>query len=888
MSETTARPVPQAKYRADYAVPAFLVDSLDLRFELDEKATTVAATLALRRNPAAEDVHAPLVLDGEGLELLSIALDGRKLTETRYALYPEGLTIEGLPDAFTLRTEVRIRPRANKAFEGLFMAGSTFCTQCEAEGFRRITYYPDRPDVMTTWTVTVVADARRCPVLLSNGNLVEEGALDGGRHFARYADPFKKPSYLFALVAGDLRCHAGTFTTASGRTVELGIYVEPENVDKCEHALRSLRKAMKWDEQVFGLECDLDQYKIVAVNDFNMGAMENKGLNVFNSKFVLARPETASDDDYEAIEGVVAHEYFHNWTGNRVTCRDWFQLSLKEGLTVFRDQQFSADMTSRAVKRISDVRVLRTHQFAEDAGPMAHPVRPESYIEMNNFYTVTVYNKGAEVVRMMHTLLGAEGFRRGMDLYFERHDGQAVTCDDFRAALADANGVDLEQFERWYLQAGTPRIAVSGAYDARARTYTLTLRQSTPPTPGQEEKLSFHVPVAVGLLDPRGADVPLRLAGEERAGPATRVLELRGEEASFTFVDVPERPVPSLMRGFSAPVVVECEHSAADLAFLAAHDGDPFNRWDAGEKHALRTLLGLVADLQAGRPLALDGDFVRAFRATLGDGRLDRSLKALALVLPDEPWLAEQMETADPEAVHAARNFARAALAAALRDELLDGYRENAQEGPYRIDQESIGARRLKNVCLAYLTAHRAEDFVPLCAEQFRAADNMTDQIAALGLLCHIDRPEREEALAAFHERWKRDPLVIDKWFSVQALSDLPDVLPRVERLMEHPDFTLENPNRARALVGAFGTGNFAHFHAASGAGYAFLAERVLELDAQNPQVASRLLTPLLRWRRYDAGRGGHMKAQLERLMAAPKLSKDVYEKVARSLEPVT
>ena len=874
---------PEVKYRKDYTVPAFLVDTLDLDFQLNEDVTTVRTQMVLSRNLEFPDHGAPLVMDGEDLDLIEVKVDGVVLPPTQYRTDDESLTVDGLPERCTLETTVRIKPQDNTRLEGLYKAGPNYCTQCEAEGFRRITYFFDRPDVMAKYTTRIEADKQRYPILLSNGNQVGSGEAAGGRHWAKWEDPYKKPCYLFALVAGDLACHAGSFTTAGGRKVALEIYVEHKNIDKCEHALVSLQKSMKWDEDVFGLEYDLDQYMIVAVDDFNMGAMENKGLNVFNSKFVLAKPETATDSDYEGIEGVIAHEYFHNWTGNRVTCRDWFQLSLKEGLTVFRDQQFSGDMNSTPVQRIGNVRMLRANQFAEDAGPMAHPVRPDSYIEMNNFYTVTVYEKGAEVVRMYHTLLGAEGFRKGMDLYFERHDGSAVTCDDFRAAMADANGRDLSQFENWYLQAGTPVVEAVTKYDAAARTLTLDLRQSCPATPGQDEKQPFHMPFAVGLLGKDGEDIPLRLEGEARAEGGTRVLELREAQQRFVFVDVPEAPVASLNRNFSAPIKLVYERPVADFAFLMAHDSDAFNRWDAGQNYGTQLLLDLTAKVQRGESLELDSTYIAAFGMVLNDASLDGSFKAQALILPGESWLCEQMEVADPVAVHTARNFARKAIATALRAELEAAYDANRTDGAYSIDGESVGKRSVKNVCLAYLAT--LEGGEARADEQFRTANNMTDSIAALSQLVDAEGASRDAALTSFYERWSGDNLVIDKWFSVQATADRASVLTEVEALLSHPDFTLKTPNRARALIGTFCMGNPAHFHAVDGGGYRFLADRVIELNAINPQVASRMITPLLRWRRYDSARQDLMKSELERIAKTPELSKDVFEKVSKALE---
>jgi aminopeptidase N len=867
----------------DYAPPDFLIDAVELDFDLAEDVTRVRARLTLRRNPE-RPASAPLVLDGQGLELLRVAIDGEALAPGRYQADEEHLTVADVPDAFTLETEVRIRPGENTALEGLYVSGPVLCTQCEAEGFRRITYYLDRPDVMARFTTTLTADRARYPVLLSNGNAVERAELPDGRHRVRWQDPFPKPCYLFALVAGDLVEVADTFTTRSGREVALRIYVEPQNADKCVHAMRSLQEAMRWDEEVFGREYDLDVYMIVAVDTFNMGAMENKGLNVFNSKYVLARPDTATDADFLGIQGVIAHEYFHNWTGNRVTCRDWFQLSLKEGLTVFRDQEFSADLGARAVKRIGDVRRLRTVQFAEDAGPMAHPVRPESYIEINNFYTPTVYEKGAEVIRMAHTLLGREGFRRGMDLYFARHDGQAVTIEDFLRAMEDANGADLGQFRLWYSQAGTPEVTVEDTYDPATRTCTLRLAQRVPPTPGQPEKRPMHVPIAMALLDPEGRELALRLEGEAEAGPTTRVLSLREAEQTFRFVDVPAPPVPSLLRGFSAPVRLVTEASDERLAFLMAHDADPFARWEAAQQLATRTLLGLVADQQAGRPLACPPHLVAAFARVLETSAADPAIAAETLTLPSESYLADQSAVADPGAVHEAREGLRRALAEALREPLLAAYRANQDSGPYRVEPGAIGRRSLKNLCLAYLAEVDDPALKALAPAQYRGADNMTDTIGALAVLANHDSPERVEALDDFYRRWRQDPLVVDKWLALQASSRLPGTLGEVRRLLTHPAFDLRNPNRVRALIGAFAHGNPARFHAPDGAGYAFLADQVLALDPLNPQVAARLLGAMSRWRRLEPARQQLVRAELERVLGREGLSKDTYEVASKSL----
>ncbi len=809
-------------------------------------------------------------------------------TAAAYAVDTEGLTITGVPERFLLESTVRIDPEGNTALEGLYRASGIFCTQCEAQGFRKITFYPDRPDVMARFTTTVIGDRALCPVLLANGNLTASGSLDGNRHFATFVDPFPKPSYLFALVAGPLAAIEDRFTTASGREVRLQIFVEARNRDRCGHAMASLKNAMCWDEATYGLECDLDEYKIVAVDDFNMGAMENKGLNVFNSKYVLADPETATDADYQGVEGVIGHEYFHNWTGNRVTCRDWFQLSLKEGLTVFRDQEFSADLGSRAVKRISDVRLLRSGQFPEDAGPMAHPVRPEAYVEINNFYTATVYNKGAEVIRMYQTLLGVDGFKRGLRLYFERFDGQAVTTDDFLTAMADANGADLAQFRRWYSQAGTPRLAIAGRYDEPTREYRLEVRQSCPPTPGQPLKAPFLLPLAVGLLGADGRDLPLQLAGEAVAGESTRVLGVSETEKIFRFCNVPAAPVPSLLRGFSAPVRVDFAYTADQLAFLLAHDSDPFNRWEAGQRLATQLLLAMVAELQAGQPPQVAKSFVAAFRTALTDTTADPALLALALTLPGEIELAEAMAVADPGTVHAARQRLRFELAAQLEGEFRSVMAALRDVGPYRLTSAAIGRRSLKNLCLAYLSLLETDAVAAACMEQFTDADNMTDRLAALTCLAHSAMPQRDVALAVFYQRYQDDPLVVDKWFTVQATSSRVDALEQVRALLRHPAFTLKNPNRVRSLVGAFAHGNQARFHDPTGGGYRFLADRVLEIDPLNPQVAARMVAALSRWRRFDENRQQLMRAALERIHAQPGLSRDVVEIVEKSLAPLS
>lgn len=880
---------PKVIHLKDYQAPDYLIDETTLTFELHEDHTLVHAQLVMRRNPERADGSLPaLVLDGQQLELLALSMDDRELGAADYQLTDSHLTLQPVSDSFTLDSTVRIHPESNTALEGLYKSGSMFCTQCEAEGFRKITYYLDRPDVMSRFTTTVSAEQHRYPVLLSNGNPVASGAEEGGRHWATWEDPFKKPAYLFALVAGDLWCVEDVFTTMSRREVTLRIYVEPENIDKVQHAMDSLKKSMRWDEEVYGREYDLDIFMIVAVNDFNMGAMENKGLNIFNSSCVLARAETATDAAHQRVEAVVAHEYFHNWSGNRVTCRDWFQLSLKEGFTVFRDAEFSADMNSRTVKRIEDVAFLRTNQFAEDAGPMAHPVRPDSFIEISNFYTLTVYEKGSEVVRMIHTLLGAEGFRKGTDLYFERHDGQAVTCDDFVKAMEDANGVDLTQFKRWYSQAGTPRLAVEEAFDAAARTYSLTFRQSCPATPGQAEKLPFVIPVELGLLDAAGNDLPLRLAGEGEALGGNRVISVTEAEQTFTFVDIAEKPLPSLLRGLSAPVKLSFPYGRDQLMFLMQHDSDGFNRWDAGQQLSVQVLQELIGQHQRGEALVLDTRLLDAFRSLLEDESLDQAMVAEMLSLPSEAYLTEISEVADVDAIHAAREFARRSISDALFPQLLARYQANralSRETPYVASAEHFARRTLQNIALSYLMLSGKAEVLQACLEQFEACDNMTERLTALSVLVNSGfEDEKARALASFADHFKDNPLVMDQWFSVQAGSTLPGGLERVQALMGHKAFTLKNPNKVRALIGAFANQNLVNFHRADGAGYRFLADHVITLNALNPQIASRQLAPLTRWRKYDEARQTLMRAELERILASGELSSDVYEVVSKSL----
>ncbi|MCF6763990.1 aminopeptidase N [Pseudomonas fragi] len=879
---------PQMIYLKDYQAPDYLIDETHLTFELFEDHTLVHAQLVMRRNPARGAGLPALALDGQQLELLSVSLDDIELAAEDYQLSDSHLILHPTSEQFVVDTSVRIHPESNTALEGLYKSGGMFCTQCEAEGFRKITYYLDRPDVMSKFTTTVVAEQHSYPILLSNGNPIASGPDEDGRHWATWEDPFMKPAYLFALVAGDLWCVEDTFTTMSERSVALRIYVEPENIDKCQHAMTSLKKSMRWDEETYGREYDLDIFMIVAVNDFNMGAMENKGLNIFNSSAVLARAETATDAAHQRVEAIVAHEYFHNWSGNRVTCRDWFQLSLKEGFTVFRDSEFSADMNSRTVKRIQDVAYLRTHQFAEDAGPMAHAVRPESFIEISNFYTLTVYEKGSEVVRMIHTLLGAEGFRKGSDLYFERHDGQAVTCDDFIKAMEDANGADLSQFKRWYSQAGTPRLAVSEHYDAQQHSYSLTFAQSCPETPDKVEKLPFVIPVELGLLDARGGEIALQLAGEAAASGTSRVLSVTEAEQTFTFVGVNEKPLPSLLRGFSAPVKLSFDYSRDQLMFLMQHDSDGFNRWDAGQQLSVQVLQELIGQHQRGEALVMDQRLVEALRTVLGNDQLDQAMVAEMLSLPGEAYLTEISDVADVEAIHAAREFARKQLADSLFDALWARYqanREVSKATPYVAEAEHFARRALQNIALSYLMLSGKPQVLAAALEQFEHSDNMTERLTALAVLVNSPyESEKAAALASFAEQFKDNPLVMDQWFSVQAGSTLPGGLQRVRELMEHPAFTIKNPNKVRALVGAFAGQNLINFHAADGSGYRFLADLVIELNGFNPQIASRQLAPLTRWRKYDAARQALMKAELERIRSSGELSSDVFEVVSKSL----
>jgi aminopeptidase N len=877
-------PTPQTTYLKDYQPPPFLIATVALDIDIGESGTIVTSVLAVSRNPESADPHAPLTLDGDELELLEVAIDDHKLADEEYAISPKQLSIESVPDSFSLRTQVRIEPDKNTQLMGLYRSKDGYFTQCEAEGFRRITYFLDRPDVMSLYTTTIHANKNRFPLLLSNGNLIEDGGDAGNRHWARWVDPFPKPAYLFAMVAARLDCLEDDFETASGRAVKLRVFVEPGKVDQAGYALQALKAAMRWDEEVYGLELDLEQYMIVAVSDFNMGAMENKGLNIFNTKYVLARADTATDADFMMLDRVVAHEYFHNWTGNRVTCRDWFQLSLKEGLTVFRDQRYGEDRYSQAVQRIQEVRALRASQFPEDAGPMAHSVRPEAYMEISNFYTATIYNKGAEVVRMIHTLLGVERFRSGMDLYFERHDGQAVCTEDFVAAMQDASGINLTQFSRWYGQAGTPVVHARSTYDREVQSLTLYLSQECAGTPGQTDKLPFHIPVAIGLVDADGTDVALHSSGSGGKGETTLVLSLTEREQQFRFSNITVEPVPSLLRHFSAPVNLHYDYKDHQLAHLMAHDSDPFNRWEAGQRLATNVILRGIEDYKISRELSLPTGFVDAVKRILVDSDNDPAFAAEAIALPGPGYIAEQLPEVDPEAIFAVRKSLRKHIAEQLETELQAAYQTNVVGSEYSPDALSAGRRALRNSCLGLLMELGTTTIIAQCVYQFDGADNMTEAMAALTALANRDCPEREQALTAFYTTWHNEPLVLDKWFGVQASSCLPQTFDKVLELMEHADFDITNPNRVRAVIGSFCHGNHLHFNAANGSGYRFAAEKIIQLDAINAQIAARLARAFDRWRKFDSSRQAHARTALERVKAIEGLSKDTFEVIANAL----
>ncbi|WP_306250932.1 aminopeptidase N [Parvularcula sp. IMCC14364] len=856
----------------DYQQPDYGIRHTRLEFELSPQKTKVLARLQIGLAPDRAEGE-PLILDGEGLELVAVRIDGQALAEDQYEVTDTQLIIPRVPVSFTLETEVFINPAGNTALSGLYMSNGMFCTQCEAEGFRHITYYMDRPDVLSTYDVRIEAEKAANPVLLANGNPVQSGDLPEsderpGWHFAEWSDPHPKPCYLFALVAGDLAHVEDQFQTKSGRDVTLRVFVQPENVGKCDYTLDALKRSMAWDEETFGREYDLDIFMIVAVDHFNFGAMENKGLNIFNSAYVLASPETATDMDYELIEGIVAHEYFHNWSGNRVTCRDWFQLCLKEGFTVFRDQEFSADQRSRPVQRIKDVRRLWQSQFPEDAGPLAHPVRPESYITIDNFYTATVYNKGAELVRMMKTLVGADDFRRATDIYFDRHDGEAATVDDFVICMEEASGRDLGQFRRWYSDAGTPEISVTDNWDNG--NYTLTLTQKTAPTPGQPEKPARHIPVKLALV---GTDGPL--TDEE-------LIELEGEAKTLTFSGLPEKPVPSLCRGFSAPVRLKQALDVADRLTLIQSDTDPFNRWSQAHLLAQDLIKSFAGQGKIDQPEEAVFAYANALGVILQDETLEPAFKAEILRVPTESDIVRSVEIIDPEAIGTARKTFRSILLKQLRPLLMQAWEANRTAPPYSPAAEQAGQRGLKNTALALLMAEPDDEVMSLIQKQIETADNMTDEAAAVSLAAFADRPEREQILAGFYAKWQHETLVVNKWLAWQALSGLPGALAEIQRLMAHEAFDLRNPNKVRALIGAFAMENPGTFHLADGSGYAFFFDRIRELDPVNPQVAARLLTATENWRRLEPGRRGKLSEKLKALCATEGLSKNVYEMAER------
>ncbi len=876
-------PEPRVIRLSEYRPPNWLIETVDLDVRLDPSATRVVAKLRLRPNPAGER-GVPLVLDGDELTLVSLALDGEKLGANAYAATPSSLTIHEPPQKpFDLVIETALDPSANTKLMGLYRSSGTYCTQCEAEGFRRITYFLDRPDVLAVYRTRIEAERGDAPVLLSNGNPVETGLIPGtSRHYAIWHDPFPKPSYLFALVGGKLASVKDRFVTASGREVGLAIYVEPGREDRCAYALDSLKRAMRWDERVFGREYDLEMFNIVAVSDFNMGAMENKGLNVFNDKYILASPETATDGDYAGIEAVIAHEYFHNWTGDRITCRDWFQLCLKEGLTVFRDQEFTADERSRPVKRISDVRGLKSAQFTEDAGPLAHPVRPETYHEINNFYTATVYQKGAEVVRMLKTLLGERGFRAGMDLYFTRCDGTAATVEDFLGCFADANGIDLSQFKLWYSQAGTPELALRGSFDAERSSYRLEVRQMVPPTPGQSAKKPMLIPLAFGLLGQDGRDLPLVPAKGSKFSDG--ILRISAAEETFVFDGIRERPIPSFNRGFSAPIKLVSNLGEDDLVFIAGHDSDPFNRFDAASTLAMRHLVAATAAIRARQKPSSPDALISALARSLDDPRLDPAFVAQVIAVPSEANIAHEIgNDVDPDAVLAARKALKRTLGEALAARCEKIYARLSSRAPYSPDAASAGRRALKNACLDLVAATASRPGIARAFRQFVEADNMTDRFTALATLSTHDVAEREQAFDAFQKRFGADALVMDKWFALQALIAEPATLDRVRALMRHPAFSLANPNRVRALIGSFAAGNPSQFNRQDGEGYAFLADISLQLDPKNPQVAARLLSSFKSWRALEPARRAAAEIQLKRVAAAD-LSADSRDIVGRAL----
>jgi aminopeptidase N len=872
---------PESIYLKDYQPPYFVIEQTHLRFNLFEDHAQVDSRLVVRRNRQQhENFEGPLVLVGQQLELLAIAIDGSRLTDNEYVLENDSLTIHNVSNSFELVISTRTEPQNNTELEGLYKSGGMFCTQCEAEGFRRITYYLDRPDVMSIFTTEIIAEKSKYPILLSNGNAEAHRDLEGGRHSVSWHDPHRKPCYLFALVAGDLMVKEDSFTTMNGRKVELKIFVEPQNIDKTDYAMDALKRSMTWDEEKYGREYDLDIFMIVAVDDFNMGAMENKGLNIFNSSCVLANPQTATDVSYQRIEAIVAHEYFHNWSGNRVTCRDWFQLSLKEGFTVYRDSQFTADMNSAAVKRIEDASIMRTVQFAEDAGPMAHPVQPDSYMEISNFYTVTIYEKGSEIVGMIHKLLGDNGFRKGSDLYFDRHDGQAVTIDEFVSAMEDANDFSLTQFKRWYKAAGTPVVEVESYYDTAAKTYSLTFKQSC------EEP--FLIPIELGLIGRNGQELDVTLAPgliNKRGAYEQGIFKLTEKEQVLVFADVKEEPVPSLLRDFSAPIKLNYDFSRDQLLFLMQHDRDGFNRWDAGQNLALDVIYQVMQQLAEGNKPEVDVRLITAYRNVLKRNDIGDAMLAKMLLLPSVSYIAETQAVIDIQAINKARSHVLSVLAVALAKDLAALYQKLNVQRDYLPEPKQMAQRGLKNAALSYLLKTDNKEYCDLAMAQFENSDNMTDSMAALASLVNSKhKSQAEVALASFYHKWQTEPLVVNQWLSVQAGSADYGTIDNINKLLEHESFDIKNPNKVRSVIGAFAGQSLINFHAPDGAGYQLLADKIILLNRLNPQIASRLVSPLSKWNRYVDSQAQQMKLQLQRIMAEEDLSKDVYEVVSKSL----
>ena len=888
-------------YLKDYQPPAFLVESIKLHFSLQPERTLVTNTMRLKR-AAETSAEQPLRLDGHQLELIKVILDDKILVPDQYRVDPEGLIVENPPEKFTLEIVTALNPKGNTSLEGLYASGSMFCTQCEAHGFSRITYFPDRPDVLTCFTTTIEAAQKEFPVLLSNGNLIDQGSLPDDRHFAVWQDPFKKPAYLFALVAGQLTTLKDSFITASGRKVAIHFHVEKQNRDKCAHAIAALKKSMRWDEEEYGREYDLDLYQVVAVDDFNAGAMENKGLNIFNSKYVLAQPESATDSDYEAIEGVIAHEYLHNWTGNRITCRDWFQLSLKEGLTVFRDQEYGAQAYPGGGRRIREVRRLRNFQFPEDAGPLAHPVQPKEYVEINNFYTCTIYEKGAEIIRMLQTLLGEKRFKKGMQIYFDRHDGEGVTIEDLLSAMQEAGDCDLEQFRRWYDQAGTPNLTITQTWNAQTNEFILAVAQDCPPTPGQTEKLPLHLPLTIALLDPKGRELGLRLADEPSPSPSgSRTLEIKKQQEEFRFQDCDRKPVVSLLRGFSAPVQITCNYDKQELDFLLTHDRDPFSRWEAGQKLALIEIFKLIESLDPAKngekikkgetnelsPEIFDQTFTKTFASLVNKkwSAAEADGAAELLILPGEIYIGEQATEIDPQVIFQARQALKKALAQSSQTELEALYNQYHASAPYQPIPAEMAQRRLKNIALDYLVALGPEGpALELCRHQYLNTDNLTDRLAALSGLIEINPTAELPELDDFYRRGENDPLLRDRWFALQATARHADTAQRVEELTHHPDFSRNNPNRVRSLLGTFAAANQSAFHQIDGSGYRLLGREIATLDNTNPMVAARLAGAFSRWRRFASPYGNLMRKELEKLGTRPQCSRDLREIIDKSL----